>query len=35
MIKLIEMNTELINVTKQLTERIEIITEQMHKQMIK
>lgn len=35
MIKLIEMNTELTNVTKQLTERIEIITEQMHKQMIK
>lgn len=35
MIKLIEMNTELINITKRLTERIEIITEQMHKQMIK
>ena len=35
MIKLIEMNTELTNVTKQLTERIEIITDQLHKQLIK
>lgn len=35
MIKLIELNTELTNNTKQLTERIEIITQQLHKQLIK
>ncbi|WP_034456082.1 DUF1003 domain-containing protein [Buttiauxella noackiae] len=35
MIKLIEMNTELTKVTKQLTERIEIITEQLHKHLVK
>jgi len=35
MIKLIEMNTELTNVTKELTERIEKIAEQLHKQLVK
>lgn len=35
MIKLIEMNTELTNVTKQLTERIETLTEQMHQHLVK
>lgn len=34
MIKLIEMNTELTTVTKQLTERIEVLTQQVHRQLI-